>query len=491
MNTNNQNSEPNEREIEMMLKYVPAYTEVNAKNIKDKFIQKAVAKRKKFPFTKVALVAILSASLCVTVLAYTEIVDLGKIYRSIFGEKTEYVEQFIEPLTVTSDTVPKATAPQSPVPIQSEYDGIVIKLISTINDENSLRIFATVTDTKADRLGESLDFTSWGLSQGYGGGVSVVDYDNATKTATVMLTSLGSDHDGSATLTVNDLTIGRELLECLPEDKINVAGLVSGHAPEIVSTEGLWINGGGGGNPGDWGPEKWREIRLLKADELAVPFANTDTFSISNIGFVDGQLHIQAKTYLSGIALTDGYFIDVHLVDPETEAVYRMSKRVDFTDRAYAYEATAKEPHDAYSEMIFDNITSPEQLNGLFVAIDYMKSPTITEGSWEFSFVVPKKVTTEFSVGREIDLNGEPVMVDKVSLSPLGVTLHLPTNMSEDYKHTDVAYAMYEDGTLATLDKVAIHTYEGESTLVFGGQIIEVERVQMVVINSEKISISH
>lgn len=48
----------------------------------------------------------------------------------------------------------------TPLSIQSEYDGIVIKLISAINDENALRIFATATDTKGDRLGENLDFIS-------------------------------------------------------------------------------------------------------------------------------------------------------------------------------------------------------------------------------------------------------------------------------------------------------------------------------------------
>lgn len=72
--------------------------------------------------------------------------------------------------------------------IQSQYDGIVIKLISAINDEDVLRIFATATDTKGDRLGEDLDFTSWGLSQGHGGNVSVIDYNNETKTATLMNT---------------------------------------------------------------------------------------------------------------------------------------------------------------------------------------------------------------------------------------------------------------------------------------------------------------
>lgn len=369
--------------------------------------------------------------------------------------------------------------------IQSEYDGIVIKLISAINDENVLRIFATVTDTKGDRLGEDLDFTSWGLNQGNGGNVSVIDYNNATKTATLMITSLGNNHQGSATLTINGFSTGRELLENLPESNINIGELLKGHTPLIISQDEIWKSGGGGNDK-----KIYEESRLLKPNEMDIKFDNVDMFSISNIGFVDGLFHIQAKAKLRDAALIDGYYINTKLVNSEKEVIYDSVAHISFiTDKKYAYQGNSREPHDEYREIIYDSITKPEQLNDLSISIDYMKSPKITEGKWEFSFMIPKKITTEFYVGREMYINGKNLKIDRISLSPIGITIHLPLNMSEDYNHGDVVNVEYKDGTIVELNQSSIHTYESESTIIFGGNIIEIEKVQGIIINGERINL--
>ncbi len=496
MNNNDFIPGPDDREIEMMLKYVPAYSEDNARNIKNKFMQKAKLKQKSFSFKKLVLVGVAASMVLVTVLVYAEVLDLSKIYKTIFGENSEYIEQHIEPIEGTNEITPagessdKAEAgnpvnTESPSSIQSEYDGIVIKLISAINDENVLRIFATATDTKGDRLGKSLDFTSWGLSQGYGGNVSVIDYDNKTKTATLLITSLGSDHQGSATLTVNGFSSGRELLENLPENNINIGKLLKDHTPKIISQDEVTKRGGGGDK------KLYEQTPLLKPDEMDIQLDNVDMFSISNIGFVDGRLHIQAKAKVSRIALTDGYYINTKFVNQEKEVVYNSAAMMDFlTDRKFAYESHALEPHEEYIEIIYDNITNPEQLKDLSLAIDYMKSPEITEGKWEFSITVPDKVTTEFNIDKDILINGVKLRINKVSLSPLGITVHLPKDLSEDYNHSDAAYVEYGDGTVVELNSPSIHTYENESTLIFGGQIIEIEKVQSITINGERINIS-
>ncbi len=489
--------EPDDREIDMMLKYVPTYSEVNARNIKNKFEEKAKVKQRKFSFKKLALVGIAASMVLVTTLVYANILDLSKIYRIIFGENSEYVEQHIESIVGANDISPtnenrdkdesvqpieNAAAPA----IQSEYDGIVIKLISAINDENVLRIFATVTDTKGDRLGESLDFSSWGLSQGYGGNVSVVDYNKDTKTATIMITSLGSDHTGNATLTINGFSVGRQYLENLPESKINIGELIKGHTPKIISQDEVCKRGGVSNDR-----ELYEKSGLLKFDEISVPFENTGMFSISNMGFVNGCLHIQAKAVWSDTFFVDAPYINTKLINPEKGLVYEPISRIDFIlDKKYAYEIYAKEPHDQYIEMIYDGITNPEQLNDLSLTIDYMISPKITEGKWEFSFMVPEKVTTEFNIDRELPINGEKLKIEKVSLSPLGITVHLPRNMSAEYNHRDLASVEYEDGTVVELTGASIHTYEDESTLIFGGQIIEIEKIKQIMINGEIINIS-
>ncbi len=474
------NNDLDDKEIEIMLKYVPKYTEDNARNIKAKFLQKSKIKQRKISFKKWALVGTAASMILTTSLSYAGIIDISKVYKIIFGEKSEYLESYIEPIHENQDK-------DSSLSIQSEHDGIVIKLISAVNDEDALRIFATVTDTKGDRLGEDLDFTSWGLSQGTGGNVSVVDYNNQTKTATVMITSSGSEHEGNATLKVNGISTGRELVEDIEESSINIGELLKGHTPNIISQDEVWKNGGSGEDN-----EIYEKSRLLKYDEMDIPFDNVDMFSISNIGFVDGLFHMQAKAKLSGAALVDGYYIDAKLVvDPEKKTAYESTSRIDFiADKKYAYESHRREPHDAYVEMIYPNITSPEQLKDLSIHIEYMKSPDITEGTWEFSFVIPEKIKTDFKVDREISINSQKLKINMISLSPIAVTIHLHQNMSSDYNHKDVVSVEYIDGTITGLDQSSIQTYEDESTLVFRGDIIEIEKVKNILINDERISIT-
>jgi hypothetical protein len=233
--------------------------------------------------------------------------------------------------------------------------------------------------------------------------------------------------------------------------------------------------------------EIFDESSLLKPDEIDIRFNNTDMFSISNVGVVDGLLHIQAKIEVSGVALTDGHYINTKFVNSEGAVVYNPMNRIDFiADKEYDYLKS----HNEYNDLIFKDITDAAQLEGLTLAIDYMKSPQITEGDWAFSFAIPEKVTTEFKIDREIEINGNKINIDMISLSPLGVTVHLPEDLSEDYAHNDIVLVEYKDGMMLALDQSAIHTYEDVSTLVFGGQIIEIEKAQSVFINSEKINIA-
>lgn len=476
-----------DKEIEMMLKYVPEYTEDNARNIKDKFTQKSKIKQRKFRFEKWALTGVAAAMLLTTTLVYAEVIDISKVYRIIFGENSKYIESYIEPLDASNNTMNAdgKNDKEIPVLIQSEYDGIVIKLISAINDENALRIFATATDTKANRLGEDLDFTSWGLSQGNGGNLSIVDYNNKTKTATMMITSLGKDHQGIATLNINGFSRGREFIEDLPENNINIGELLKGHKSTIISQDEVWKSGGGGDNR-----EIYEESRLLKYDEMDISFDNVDMFSISNIGFVDELFHIQTKAMLSGASLVDGIYMNIKFVNSQGEIVYEPESMIYFTEKKYSREIYSKEPHDKYIEMVYPDITNLDQLNGLSITIDYMKSPRIIEGNWEFSFEIPEKITTDFKVDREININDELLRIDMVSLSPIGITLHLHQDMSHSYKHRDVVSLEYMDGAIIELSQSTIQTYESESTLIFSGNIIEIEKVQSILINGERISVT-
>lgn len=477
-------SDLNDEEIEMILKYMPQYTEDNAKNIRDKFRKKVIKKEKNRLLKKWMFGGVAASLVFISTLSYAGITDINSIYRNIFGEKSKYIQSHIESLRPSDNNIDNKEISSL---TQSEYDGIIVKLVSAINDQDALRIFATVTDTKADRLGNELSFMNWGLSQGQGGNIEVVDYNDETRTATILITSLGGSHNGDATLKINGFSTGREFFENIPETNLDIHKLLKGHSPTIISQDKIWKSGGGGNYE-----DLYEKSCLLKYDEMDIPFESIDTFSISNMGFVDGLFHIQCKTMVDEKNLVDGIYMNLKFVDREDKVIYDPKMSIQFeADKKYAYEKYSKEPHYKYIEMIYPEIKSLEQVKNLFINLDYMKTAKVTEGSWELSFPIPEKITTDFKVdNRELNINGKNLRVNTVSLSPLGVVLELDQDISNNYGHSDIVYVEYDDGNIIELDQSSVQTYEFKSTLIFNGDLIEIEKVKKIFINGTEIEMN-
>jgi len=281
------------------------------------------------------------------------------------------------------------------------------------------------------------------------------------------------------------------LLEGLPESNINISTLLEGHTPSLITQGDVWVGGGAIRDP-DTGSVLYKDSPLLAVDEMNVKFDNTDVYSISNIGFVDGRLHIQIKAVLTGVD-RNGFYVAVEFVNAEGDIVNNDDVAIQFiADRNYAYGHLREEfPYIVeYRELIYSGITNFEQLDDLSMTLTYMKSPRIIEGQWEFSFMIPDKVTTAFHIDRELQINGENIKINMISLSPLGITIHLLESISNDYTHNDTVRVEYKNGTTFELNHSYIQTYESESSLIFGGQIIEIENVQSILINGERVNIS-
>ncbi|MCL2224663.1 MAG: hypothetical protein FWB96_06825 [Defluviitaleaceae bacterium] len=313
--------------------------ELNTNRIKEKFYnklqeEKSMKHKKTRFFAIVAQAAILSVMSVSVFAAYTGILDFSRIYQIVFGENSEYIEQHIQPLNHESG--------ETHAFAETEYNGIAMRLISAINDESTLRIFAAITDTIGDKWDTFNGFDRWGLSQGHTMGTNVVEYCHDTRTAIILITSHGYEHHGDITLSVD--------------------------------------------------------------------------------GFV-----------------TDTVFVD--------------------------------------------GIPGPTSYN-------------VIEGRWELSFTVPNKISTEFRVEREIQIDGVPVFVEMVALSPLGVTVHLPKSLGAvdftyAYSHNDTAFVEHKNGNVTELNQTSIHGSDFGITLIFSGQIIEdIANVQSIVINGERIYVS-
>jgi len=194
--------------------------------------------RQRRKLAAIVVIVILTIVVTSTVFAYAQIIDFSRLYRLVFGEGTEHIEPHIIQLTTEEQNDIRshqqlgiADNQDNQSVLVSESHGIVIALISAINDRDALYIFCTVQDTTDDRLNQGVSFNDWHISQGGGGGTSVVDYDSDTKTSTILITSIGEHHEGNATLRITSILVDRG------ETTIWVHWRLSFNVPKKATTE--------------------------------------------------------------------------------------------------------------------------------------------------------------------------------------------------------------------------------------------------------------
>ena len=485
MDNNNLFDDLEDKEIDDLMKYSIPFSEDNERSIKNKFTQKAQVKQKKFSFKKRIVLVAIAVTFLFSTLVYAGVIDISRIYQIVFGDNSNYLEEHIK----TYDNESKSDAFVG----ESEYDGIVLKLISAVNDEGMLRVFLTMTDTTKDRLSETMSLDTWSLSQGSGGSGEIIDYNKETKTATILITSSGNNHSGNVTFNIDNILSSKAFKKDIKENEINVYDMLKDHTPKIISQDqGVWVNGGA--YQSEEGEALALKSKLLSLDQKDVKFDNIDWSHISNIGFVDGYLHIQTNIMRDN----ENDLASINFVNAEGEILYNGHLLLSYIDNG---DGKIYADSKKYKEMIYEDITDIEQLKDLFVSIDFLEMGKVIEGNWKISFNVPDKMTKiEINVNREILLNENSITIDTIFLSPLGITMQLPKNVnySNGFDYKDSVSVKYTDGTIVRLDSILVvatgneistGVFEKDSTLSFSGNIVEIEKVEYIIINDDVISI--
>lgn len=453
----------------------------------------------RFQVKRIIAVSCVAATLIFSALAYTGVIDLSGIYRAVFRDDTGYIEQHMQPITSSNsiqlpDTAGAASntgqadtaTSKTTYTTQCTSNGIQMKLLSAVNDEKSLQLFVVATDITGNRLSGKTNFDYWSLDQGHGGNISVVDYDQSTKSAVLLITSLGYNQAGVANLQINGFSNGRKFYEGKAENKLNLYDLLQQQPSSAQSQDEVLVRGYASQSKA--GEQVIKTTNLLGFNDMSVGFENIDWCTISNIGFVDGVLHIQTKIMIDnyyGAGSND--LASINLIDKDSNALFNGHLSVAYSNRYDEYNGSS---YSVYKDMIYTDITTPEQLKGISVSIDYMEEGQSEEGNWQFVFEIPDKAAMDINVNKTLRINGNEVSVDTVSISPLGVSLKLPTKYVSDYQHADKASVVYQDGTVIPLDISTITGYNNDSVLTFEGKIIEIEKVKSVIINDTIIPVS-
>lgn len=362
-----------------------------------------------------------------------------------------------------------------PIEASCEDNGIKMEVLGAMNDDEMAVIYITMKDLEEDRIDETLDIYDYDLMGTNISNCQIVHYDETTKTATLRMQANGGKklNGKKASFQVESFLV----------DKLTFDGVETGidllDINEVKGSETIpldmdnSITGGSGELFDEF--ESQGIIGVLKPDQMKITLPEIDFMYISNIGYIDGRLHIQTKWVGDGID-DHGYF---YFADALGNRIDKNPSDIYF---GVDESGNTKWGRD-YIEYIYDveDIDLSElKLMGYFVS-----HGNYITGNWKTTFKLK-------SVGEEkvtnCNIKMDTVNVVTVKVSPLGITL---VCNGEIDKSTKVPISInMTDGSFQTFDCGMSYSDNGEVRMKYIPSLpLDVSKVESVNINGTVVDI--
>lgn len=338
-----------------------------------------------------------------------------------------------------------------PIKLSCEDNGIKMEILAAMSDDNTAVAYISMQDLTADRIDESIDLYNYSISTMKSITSEVIWYDAASKTAIIkLLANGGKKLEGKiVTLKVESFLSNKQSYK-LFDTGIDLMKTISSTTISTIPLDMKNVSGGSGNLFDEF--RKKGKINILKPDEINITLPDINFAHISNIGIVDGKLHVQTKWTAGGID-DHGTFI---LVDELGDKTYPSSIyfSIDKNEKAiYGRD---------YIEFIFDIKESEINKHKLF-ADHFTTHGHYTEGKWQNTF---KLEAMEKDREIDTDMDFGEFKVNKLSLSPIGVTLMGTGDMTNTANDISVSVKM-ENGSVYTLNSSVRNSENGKFTWKF------------------------
>ncbi|PFA94007.1 hypothetical protein CN383_27160 [Priestia megaterium] len=295
-----------------------------------------------------------------------------------------------------------------PIETTSEDKGIKMKVAGAMNDDEMAVIYVTMQDLTGNRLDKTMDLYDYTLTDGHMFNSQIVNYDKDTNTATLRIQANGGTNFNHKKI---KLRISSFLSQKHKHEGIKIDTDLSDLKNKKVDTISLRTDStsGGGGEITDQ-LDTGESIEILKPNETILSLPKIKFMHVSNIGFVNGQLHVQTKWSDEDI---DSHG-DFYLVDPSGKKINAASKVY------YGVDKSGKTVYgNNYVEYIFN--ANNEDFSKLKLMGDLVSNGNFTKGNWSTTFKL-HSVENEKSVSFNEDFGSWKAT--KMTLSSLGVTLY-------------------------------------------------------------------
>lgn len=356
-------------------------------------------------------------------------------------------------------------------------EGIEIKPLAVVNDEDMMIIYLTIQDLYGDKINEALSVQEYFVEGGIINNCQLIDYDKESKTAIVQLTTQGGENlnNTSIEVEIKSLLTGRKELEQVPID-IHLSEII-----EISDSQAVWMrraDTAGGGGAGDmWNIlEEVGYIKVLKPNQMQIDIPEIEGVTISNIKFINKKLHIQTK-WETNDKDRHGYF---YLVDKKGEKIEIKENNFNFG----VDENDKIQFGSEYIEYILE--ISKEQVKDTKLMGYFAEDGEVIEGKWNIEIDLN-------AVGEIIripcDIQEETWQIKEVILSPLGVTLKGEGKGTKTEKIK--CHIQLKSGEVEQFDSVSTSNQLGDIIMKFTTQVpLDISEIIAIQVNENIIKLN-
>ncbi|MGN7413208.1 hypothetical protein [Paenibacillus sp. SAF-068] len=336
----------------------------------------------------IPLTAALSLSLVTGAAASMGIIDLSSVLHFIGADRLGILQ---------------------PVHQVSEDQGIRMEIIGAVRDGDTTEIYVSLSDLTGHRIDDTLDVYDYRVTGGNANNAQIIHYDDAEKTAIVRFLIQGKVTKNRITVQINTLMSGTSLQDgynvqvdweqLLQEKKIN--------SYEILDRDRISGLGGKTDIQLETDP-----IPVLHQDVTNIPVEGIAWMHISNMGFVDGKLHIQIDPDNEIGEYNHGYF---YFTDEQ-------GQKLDIPEYSISYGHYVKDGvryGGDYREFVYD-LSAVDQLDTLRLQGSFTSISEVVQGNWKTTFNLSQNALNRTG-NIQLDANGG--LEANVTLSSVGVTI--------------------------------------------------------------------
>ena len=452
------------QELESIAEYEHPIQSDSIQNIQGRFAARvadaraadaAVGKTAKGTSRKKFLVIAAVAAAVVFLFGFTNANRIYELYYQYFGEGAQIAKYVSEIGEIAYD------------------QGFKMEVLSAVNDGESTYLFVDITDETGDRLSDDVSINRWKMTGSRplgGGGMTLVEYNPATKTATFAVHSISAKPGDSVLFRVSSFMSGANDYRVVA-DTIDLTKLLTEHEGQFVAPDNS--EGCSGGTSIKFHDEgkTLRDVReILKLDAIDIALPDCDKAWISNIAYRDDKLHVQLR-----VDNNRGYQgASLSLVHKNTG-----------DELGYYYSINAGQRNvdglADHEEFVFE--IARDRLKDYHLLVEGFYYTQVFDGSWEVGFQVPERMDSKMKqVNTEVRIGGKAVKVESVEVSPVGVTI----KMQDRYQvkgELNISLT-YQDGSTMPIHKEEINTLSyGEDSFRFILPIRDFKNVGSLTIN--------